>query len=441
MKRTCFLALMVVVSNVFGQSNNASTSENAKVIVIGAGAAGLYAGKILKEYNIDFTILEADDRIGGRLKKNDTFTDFPLDMGAEWIHGHKSLTYKLAIEKGVAIEKDKTEYKILYNNKRYDLDNPPAHLKPITRYIGGGAFFGRDETLLSWARRKGYGPEYNNFLAAAINDTGGSPTYLSSRKNITEFRKWYSGKNDHKFKNQTYYDLIYDHVASDIENKVVLNAPVSKVDYRGDKILVTAGGKNYEADRVIVTVSVNVLKSNLIEFIPALNDSKTQAINKIGMEAGMKVYLKFDRNFFTDEAIIGTAVSPMYYDAGHGKSSKQPTLGLFITGYKAQALSDLSEEAAIQSIIDELDIIYEGQASKYYTGKYVIQDWKKEPYVLGAYSYSTVDIGKSRKILAQPIDDKIFFAGEASHFNGHFQTVQGALETGEREALKVVDSF
>jgi lysine-specific histone demethylase 1B len=436
--------LMLVLTLFACNENNLpayNIPDDARVIVIGAGAAGLYAGKILDDNQVNFTILEASDRIGGRLKKESALADFDLDLGAEWIHGKKALTYDLAMQHAVEIFEDNSSFKIWYDQQIFDEDRIPGDLLPIFNYIDAESQSAPDEPFLNWAVGQGYGPETFDLLGALAGDYGASADKISFTQTAIESQNWSSGKNDYKFRDQTYFDLIDRLIARQIEEHVLLNSPVTKIDYRGDEVLVTAGDSTYAADRVIITVSVNVLKSNFIEFIPPLSASKTEAIDKIGMDAGMKVYLKFDAPIFQDQYISGAPVGSSYYDAGYGKNSETPVLGVFIMGEKAETLSGQSEEETIQDILTELDGMTGGLASIHYAGQYALQDWRKEPFVLGAYSYSTVGIGNARTVLAQPVSNKLFFAGEATHLTGHYQTVQGAMETGKREAEKVMRSF
>ena len=447
MKLMACTIMMVISGSLFkscdknDDNNSANVPDNAKVIVIGAGASGLHAGKILNDNNIDFTILEASNTVGGRLKKNSTFTDFPLDMGAEWIHGNQALTHQWATSQGIDIYEDASNDSYWYNNQIYTEETIPEAFYPFLGYIMFDALGDTDQSLKDWAISNGYGEDTYPLMEASVNGLGGSADNTSIPNALAEQENWSSGENDYKFKNQTYFDLIHNILVPQIEENIILNAPVTKIDYTNDKVIVTAGGSTYEADKVIVTVPLKILQAEYIEFVPALSSNKQQAINAIGMEAGMKVYLKFNTNFFEDQNISGGSVGPYYYDAGHGKPSNVPILGLFVTGTNAQELSDMEEPDAIAAILAELDMIYNGQATTNYTGEYIMQDWAKEPFVGGAYSYATVGMGNAREVLAEPINNKVFFAGEATHQNGHNSTVQGALETGEREAINVINSF
>jgi len=107
-------------------------------------------------------------------------------------------------------------------------------------------------------------------------------------------------------------------------------------------------------------------------------------------------------------------------------------------GEQAEYLSSLGSDGAITAaLLAELDLMYNGQATSSFISSH-IEDWTKNPFVRGAYSYSTVGMGNARTIAAQPIDKKLYFAGEAMNINGHHQTVHGAVETGYREVSKLL---
>jgi lysine-specific histone demethylase 1B len=107
-------------------------------------------------------------------------------------------------------------------------------------------------------------------------------------------------------------------------------------------------------------------------------------------------------------------------------------------GEQAEYLTSLGSDAAITSaLIQELDIMYNGQASASFIASHV-QNWTTNPFVNGAYSYSTIGMGDARKIASQALSEKLYFAGEAMNTNGHHQTVHGAVETGYREVINIL---
>ena len=188
---------------------------------------------------------------------------------------------------------------------------------------------------------------------------------------------------------------------------------------------------------MIITVPISILKSGDIQFNPSLPDDKTIAFSKIGMDAGMKVFLKFSNKFF-DQNIIGGAMCAAYRDDSIGKTQNDNVLLAFIMGEQAEYLSALGSDAAISNaLLQELDTMYNGQATTSFIASHV-QNWTTNPFVKGAYSYSTIGMGDARKVATQQINKKLYFAGEAMNTNGHHQTVHGAIETGYREVIKML---
>lgn len=345
---------------------------NGKVLIVGAGAAGLTAGHILEQYGIDFQIIEATSVFGGRVKKTGNFADFPIDLGAEWIHTEPSILGKLLNDpnSSAAIET------IVYNPK----------------------------TISIWKNGK-----------------------LRNRNIANHF---YS---EYKFKNTTWFDFFDQYIVPNISDKIVYNSPITEIDYSSDKVILTnSNGDTFEGDKVLVTVPISILKNEYINFQPTLPSDKINALDNVEMPDGLKVFIEFSERFYPDILLSGGLISALneddkiFYDAAFEKDSEKNILGLFTIGSNAAKYVNLSsEQAIIDKIINELDEIFEGKASATYQ-KHIIQNWSKEPFIQGSYShyddYSAVDI------LQTPIDNKVFFAGEA--LGGDSQsTVHGAGES------------
>jgi len=158
------------------------------------------------------------------------------------------------------------------------------------------------------------------------------------------------------------------------------------------------------------------------------------------MDAGMKVYMKFSSKFY-DDNISGGSLCAAYADEAFKRNSDDAVLLGFIMGEQAEYLSGLGNDTAIvNALLGELDTMYDGQATASFVDS-VVQDWGAEPFIRGAYSYSSIGIGNARKVAAKSVDSKLFFAGEAMNTNGHFQSVHGAAETGYREVINILNSI
>lgn len=338
---------------------NETYTYQGKVIVIGAGASGLAAARILEQNNIDYAILEATHRYGGRLKKDTTFADFPIDIGAEWIHSAPIALNILKGKEGEHIDEELVPYKL--------------------------------ENTASWD-----GTVYK------LND-----------QQVNEDA--YNFMPESKFKMSTWYDFVDEHLARLVKHKIKYNSPVTEINYSDKKVIIaTKNGDIYEADKVLVTVSVGVLKSELINFVPELQMEKKNAIDELTFEMGFKVAMKFSEKFYPDaincEVDSGEKV---FYDMAFGKESQSNVLGFLCTGnetLKYYALN--SEQEIVTAILEELDNMFDGEASKTYTGDYILEDWGQHSYTQGTWTQAFGEKRKHLKILNKSINKKIYFAGE-----------------------------
>ncbi len=406
-----------------------------KVIIVGAGAAGMYAAYILQSRGIEYEILEASSKVGGRLGKLEGFADFTLDTGAQWLHGKNNILGDLIKSTGTKIKLDNSDTKYWFQE---------GLQKSLPRNIAG--IFEEEEGLLDvsfqdFAIQKGFGEEYKYIVERMAGDQGASANQLSAKGNYRDEEYWSSGRNDFKFR-ESFFDLFDQHILPSINKHIQLNTVVSKIDYSGNAIVVTDQQNNLHiADKVIVSVPITILQDEDIQFVPSLNTDKISAFKDIGMGAGMKVFLKFS-NAFYDGNIIGGKVCAAYADEKEKKIGNDHVLLAFIMGQQAERLTALgSNQAIVNELLGELDTMYNGQASANFISSHV-ENWTTNPFVRGAYSYAKVGMREdSRRIAAQSVNQKIFFAGEAMNLNGHHQTVHGAVETGYREVINLLNSL
>ncbi|RNC85931.1 MAG: FAD-dependent oxidoreductase [Balneola sp.] len=349
------------------------------VLVIGAGTAGLMAGHVLNQYGIDFQILEASSVFGGRVKKIDSFADFPIDLGAEWIHTDPSILATL-------------------------LNNPDETANiDIINYSPSELYIWKNGKL----RKRNF---FTNFYA-----------------------EW-------KFKSSTWFDYLEDYIVPGISGRIIYNSPVTEIDYSGNRVRVTTNESTvYEADRVIVTVPLTILKKNLIDFVPSFPSEKTAAMEKVDMPDGIKVFMEFSERFYPemlfDRGLIVDTLDgeKLYYDATFGKDTDRNIFALFTVGEPATVYAQFENDAdRIAYILNELDEIFGDDASRTYI-KHVTQNWSAEPYIQGSYTH--YDDYSVQSTLVEPIDNKIFFAGEA--YPEDSSTVHGAGQSAY-EAVRLI---
>ena len=220
------------------------------------------------------------------------------------------------------------------------------------------------------------------------------------------------------------------------------------VNYQGENVVVTtANGEVYSEDKVISTVSVGVLKSQSIQFQPALPQDKREALNTVDFPPGFKLFLKFSDKFYAD-VIEASAVDQSgsstgektYYDLAYHKGAADHVLGLLSTGTSAEAYYQLnSEQAIVEAVLAELDLIYDGKASASYTGEYLLKDWGHQAFTLGTWT-NDLDADKEYA-LNRPLSERLYFAGETHNVYNQTSTVHGAIESGYIAVYDLLDPY
>lgn len=332
---------------------------DGKIIIVGAGASGLAAAKVLEQNNIDYIILEATNRYGGRLKKDTILADFPIDIGAEWLHSAPITLNKLKGKQGTEIDEELIPYRL--------------------------------DSTASWdGKEYKVNPHWqNNFM--------------------------YNFLPESKFKTSTWYDFVNENIAKTVKHKIQYNSPVNAIDYSGNNVIVkTSNGKTYEADRILVTVSIGVLKSNLITFIPEMNKENRKAIESITFHPGFKVAMKFSEKFYPDAITCKVKNGEKgFYDIAFKKNVQTNVLGFLCTGNETQKYYNLkSEQEIISSLLEELDEMFDGKASKFYSGEYILENWGQHEFIQGTWTQAIHEKRSYLKIVNQPLDNKVYFAGE-----------------------------
>ncbi len=452
---------------------------NGTVAVIGAGAAGLYVADILRNKGIKVVVYEAGDQIGGRVKSlrnqpANTYpgiphlsSDFPLELGASYYVGTDSRLGKVVQVYQLATTLIDTA------NNHFVLDGVPKSSAAAPDGWGSDPDFlaamsfrenlknlaGSGQSVQQAIDAAGVGTRAHNMLNGQIGNFYGSENDLAGAGALGEEETLRTG--DGKIlvlRGNPMQELLISRF-NGVLPLVKLNTPISSIAYGPEPIALTAAdGATYQADKVVVTVPVSVLKGGGISFSPGLPGSFTGSLAKLGMGASFRAIIEFKRNFWGESAgfILGAENVPEFMSVGLNRSTFNATLQVTVNGPRAAQLSLLGG-AAIESILEELDLLYAGQGTQYVRritatndqGNtvetdpiFVQEDWTTRPYIMGGYSYpmpgatneDRVNIGKS-------VIGKLFFAGEATDTTGNAGMVNGALSSAERCAEEVVQSI
>ncbi|MDE2982135.1 MAG: FAD-dependent oxidoreductase [Gemmatimonadota bacterium] len=415
------------------------TRTDESVLVIGAGIAGLAAAHELRASGFaDVVVLEARDRIGGRIWTQQLGGTVRVDLGASWIHGVRGNPIAdIARRSGIETRPTDWDKAVLHFHERgaptsdtLDLDGfwtlaerrPRASLRSILdEYLETHALSAADRRYLEHVLNTTVEHEYGADLAdLSLESVDGGSEY---------------GGSDVLFPGG--YGQIVEALADGLE--VRLRQAVTGIDYTGAPVVATtASGATFEADRVVVTLPLGVLKNGLVSFSPPLPPAKRQAIADLQMGVLNKTCLLFEDVFWEPGVeVIG------YVGADRGQwaetlsldpSTGQPVLMMFnaaVYGTEIERLADREIVAeATRALADMYGTVPQPTDA-------LVTRWGSDPWTHGSYSYVSVGSSFERyAALGQPIGNRVFFAGEATD-SDHPATVHGAFLSGVRAAREI----
>lgn len=428
-------------------ANQPERQVGQRVVIIGAGGAGLAAGRHLQDAGYDVTLLEARDRIGGRAWTAYDLASHPIELGAEFVHGSTASSWQWLNRfklKTLPTIKDRYVYAALGNEiKKYDAlikedwDDDIWELAEAWLAAGKGdislrALLDDAEMLLP----------YTSELAQLINNTYaedyGADLHLLSAFGLLEAD--YDGDNaeDGDYRLVDGYTHLMDALAENLD--IRLQTPITSVCYDAEGVHVTAeDGSVFDADYVIVTLPLAILQAGDVHFEPALPDEKCTAIQAIGSGNVNKVILCFDQAFWKEKmSVLYTALdSQMWWRPGWGRPDEAPILTAFAGGEAGSAHSTMSDDEAIAHSLRNLSTLFgKDVSSRLQWGRFI--NWGADPYSKMGYSYNGVRSQGARAVLAAPVINRLFFAGEACN-TVRPATVHGAMETGVSAAKAILD--
>jgi len=412
------------------------------VIVVGAGIAGLAAARQLVEAGYDVTVLEARERLGGRIFTDDSL-GAPIDLGAAWIHGNeKNPITELASEAGAFSVATDWDSLALYSDtgpiRRGTVTAAEANWSRLAGQledIRGDA--GRSESLedglLELVRRR----TLNQQLSQWILDSYVTTQYGAEAHDVS---LRYFG-DDEEFGGD---DLLLPggfrqliRVVAE-GTKVKRRQKVTSIAYAEDKVTVTTDRDEFTADRVVITLPLGVLKAGTVSFDPPLPAAKQQSIRRIGVGHLDKVALKFDKPFWpTDVQVFGlVGKQPVSHLINAFVFSGAPILVGLRAGPLARNRERLSDAATVTQLRDALSVTFQTEVPDPVGA--LITRWSRDPFSHGAYSYPSVgSTPDDRDEVAASVRDRIFFAGEATSTE-YFGTVHGAYLSGLRAAKELM---
>jgi len=418
------------------------------ILILGAGAAGLMAAYELSGAGLPVTIVEATERPGGRiLTLQDNGFSFPVEAGAEFVHGSLPVTLGLLkaaglsyspvngkmtrVQKGVWIRED------LFSDDTWEeLMQRMGELSvdmPIGEFLD--TYFADERYALLRGSVRGFAEGYD--LADLSKASTQALYHEWQEEGQTEFR----------------VDGGYKGLIRYLEEQCLIrgcviryNCPVESVRWRSGHVeLGCANGEILPGSRLITTASLGILQltpgaAGALQFVPDI-PAYREAARVMGYGSVIKVLMEFRSRFWEKKEqgtgfILSDEAVPTWWTQYPGESN---LLTAWIAATAMRNFRALDEMGRLKACMDSLAAVF-GVDVTFLEGElvtYHIHDWLSEPYVRGGYSYETVGSDAARARMHEPVKDTLFFAGEALYEGTALATVEAALNSGKDVADKI----
>lgn len=404
-------------------------AKEIDIAVVGGGAAGLGAASALSASRARFLLLEARHRLGGRVVTAQPWRDLPVDLGAEWLHSadRNPLTRRLE-RAGFTIDRTPPHWERQSGNRGSSPEDQAAF----------GRAFAEFEARLEAAAAAG-----REGAAASLMEPGGRwnarMNAVSSYYNGAEFDRVsildYAAYDDSgvNWRVREGYGVGLVALA---EGEVQLGCEVSRIDHSGPRLRLLTSQGEVTARAAIVTAPTPLLAEERLAFDPPL-PNKMEAAAGLPLGLADKVFialeapeaLPLEGHLFGDPQSTRTA---SYNTRPFGR----PLIEAFLGGRNADALEAEGEGAMAAFVMDELCGLLGSDFRS--TARPIAETaWRRDPFARGAYSHASPGCAGDRARLAEPVDSRLFFAGEATSAHA-FSTAHGAWETGERAAAEAL---
>ena len=400
------------------------------IVIVGGGAAGIGAARRLARSGASVLLLEAESRLGGRA----------------WTHGIRGLTIDLGC--GWLHSADQNAWAALARDADVPLDlSPPAWGKQF-RDLGfpPAEQAGAREAFTKWMRRMSETPPASDCAADALDERSPWNAYIRAiagfisgapleRLSVADYVAYDEKSTDSNWRLRTGLGAL---IAGSFPDKVRarLATPADAVALSGEGVTVTTPSGSVKARAALLTVSTHVLAGDLIK-LPRALDAWREAATKLPLGRNEKLFLEIpaDSPFEPETQVYGdprNARTGAYYIRPFG----WPVVECFLGGEGANVIEDQGPAAGFEFALDQLAHLFGAQARRQLK-PLVASNWGRMQRIGGAYSYALPTHAAARETLARPLEQRIFFAGEATSA-GDFSTAHGAHDSGVRAAEEIL---
>ena len=408
-------------------------NTDCDILVIGAGAAGLSCAQTLGRAGKRVIVLEADDRIGGRVRTSRERG--VVETGAEFIHGEHAATWDIVREENLATAEWRPgasafRYFSSGEGVRTDSEALLAEMRSVEE--GAYDYRGPELSYAEFLAQKPGSADAHFFAARHIGDLEGADASQLSVAALTS-EDALATNGPRNFWVTDGYDRVIAALARDVD--VRISHVVTDIEWEGGAVRVTCTNSvMLSAAKLVFTLPIGVLKKGSVQFSPALPREFTEAVEKIGFGNNSKVILWLKEKIEDFGMLDTSGYFGHFWPRMFGE--EQVVVG-YSGGSRTDELVAMGDTAAVEQGISEFaGALGEGMRSKIAEAKHF--SWSDNPLAFGSYSYSRMGMGNAREELRKPIMDTLYYTGEATNTHGHTATVHGAIEAGRDTASQIL---
>jgi monoamine oxidase len=416
-----------------------------EILIIGAGAAGLMAAYTLSKAGKSVAVLEARDRIGGRIHTLDH--EFPFrhgELGAEFVHGNLPVTMQLMHESGLEYVSTTGEM-WRYRDGRLSRNswNMPGWDDLMKKFRQ----LKEDMTIADFLEQYFGGKKYEQLRKWVVRFTSGYDTADPAKASVFALRdEWGNEDDDAQYRIAGGYGKLMDYLANESRlhsAEYHFNSVVKHIDWSGSGIKATlSNGNAHDANKAILALPLGVLQAKSVTFEPSL-EKYNKALAQIGFGAIVKILFEFRDAFWDNDErahmsfVMSDEAIPTWWTQ---YPAHTPVLTGWLGGIKAERKKHLTNEEFVQEGIKSLANIFSKTETelKDNLAAWKVANWTADLYTLGSYVYDMLGSHEARKVLSEPVGGKLYFAGEFIYEGPSMGTVEAALTSGLDAAKKLL---
>jgi monoamine oxidase len=407
-------------------------NNDLETVIVGGGAAGIAAGRRLKNAGVKCLIVEARPRLGGRAWTIADPSGFPIDLGCGWLHSaDRNPWVAIAEEQQKTIDETPPPWRRLSFPAGFPVDGQRDFLKSQEEFFARVSERAQSDPDIAAGQLLTPGGRWNNLINAIATYISGAELDRLSIRDFDNFDD--TGVNWRIV--EGYGATI---AACGDSLPVKLNCPVQRIDHSRKRLRIETPDGTIEAEQAIVTVSTAILAESDDFFTPPLPD-KTTAARNLPLGLADKLFLSLERadEFEKDSRLFG-ATDRTATATYHLRPFGRPQIEVYFGGQCAADLEAGGENAFFDFAASQLANLL-GSKFPQRIKPIRIHRWRADPFARGSYSYAIPGMADCRATLAAPVEGRLFFAGEAcSH--GDFSTAHGGWATGVAAAEQVLHS-